>query len=288
MRFAAWFVALSAVVLMLTNMATDAQNATHVLRYTPPANVFRAAIEPAEDYSFNGFNAALQVYQFRRFNGDIRQTFQTTLLRDWIAPMHKEENTSGQPTFNAFQVSGADFAVVASFAENRVGLPRPHTRMLIVAGQEAAIVDASAGTVQSWQQALPALNALAATLRVETAAAPPPLTPAAGRAIAGLYMGMKPKFMALTGSNTTALHYYLLSADGRIFRAYDKVNLPGGNIAMFDFDSAQRADPMNVGRYTVDGGKLIIEMETTNRETIVTDVPQGGVLSIYSVAYRRQ
>jgi hypothetical protein len=287
MRFATWIVTLSAAVLMLTN-AAEAQNATHVLRYAPPANVFRAGIEPAEDFSFNGFNASLQVYQFRRFNGDIRQAFQTTLLRDWIAPMHKEENASGQPTFNAFQVSGADFAVVASFAENRVGLPRPHTRMLIVVGQEAAIVDASAGTVQSWQQALPALNALAATLRVETAAAPPPLAPAAGRAVAGLYMGMKPKFMALTGRSETALHFYLLSADGRVFRAYDKVGLPGGNIGMFDFDSAQRADPMNVGRYTVDGGKLIIQMETATRETIVTEVPQGGVLSIYSVAYRRQ
>jgi len=53
-----------------------------VLRYTPPANVFRQAIQPAEDYSFNGFNASLQVYQFRPFTGDIRQGVQRTLLRD--------------------------------------------------------------------------------------------------------------------------------------------------------------------------------------------------------------
>jgi hypothetical protein len=132
----------------------------------PPANVFRAAIEPAEDYSFNGFNASVQVYQFRRFNGDIRQAFQATLLRDWIAPMHKEENVGSQPTFQPF--------------------------------------------------------------------------------------------------------------------------LPGGNIGLFDFAAAERRDPPNVGSYTVDGGKLVIQMENSTRETIVTEVPQGGVLGIYAVAYRRQ
>jgi hypothetical protein len=274
--------------LTLAGRPAAAQDATHVLRYTPPANVFRAGIEPAEDYSFNGFNASLQVYQFRRFTGDIRQAFQTSLLRDWIAPMHKEENVAGQPTFGALQIAGADLAVVANFAETRAGLPRPHTRMLIVAGQEAAIVDASAGTMQSWQQAVPVLNAMAATLRVETASAPPPLAPSAGRAVAGLYQGIASKFMALTGRWESALHFYLLSADGRVYRAYDRVDLPGGNIGLFDFDAAGRRDPVNVGRYTVDGSKLVIHMENGNRETIVTEVPQGGVLTIHAVAYRRQ
>jgi hypothetical protein len=287
MQFVKWIVALSAAILTLTNPA-GAQNATHVLRYTPPANVFRAGIEPAEDYSFNGFNASVQVYQFRRVNGDIQQAFQATLLRDWIAPMHKEENVAGKPTFIPFQVPGADLAVVAAFVENRVGLPRPHSRVLIVTGKEAAVVDASAGTMQSWQQAVPLLDAMSATLRVETAAAPPPLAPAAGRAIAGLYQGIKGKFMALTGRSESALHFYLLSPDGRVYRAYDRVDLPGGNVGMFDFDSAERRDPTNVGRYTVDGGKLVIQMENRNRETIVTEVPQGGVLSIYAVAYQRQ
>jgi hypothetical protein len=288
MRFIKRIVALSAAMLTLANIPAGAQNATHVLRYTPPANVFRAGIEPAEDFSFNGFNASVQVYQFRRFDGDIRQVFQATLLRDWIAPMHKEENAGSQPTFIPFQVPGADFAQIAAFVENRVGLPRPHTRVLIVAGREAAVVDASAGTMQSWQQAVPLLDAMSATLRVETAAAPPPLQPAAGRAVAGLYQGIKSKFMALTGRWESALHFYLLSAGGRVYRAYDKVDLPGGNISLFDFAAAERRDPPNVGRYTVDAGKLVIQMENGPRETIVTEVPQGGVLSIYAVAYRRQ
>lgn len=288
MQYARWVLMLYAAMLMLAAGPAAAQNATRALRYAPPANAFRAGIEPAEDYSFNGFNASLQVYQFRHFTGDVRQAFQTTLLRDWIAPMHKEENVAGPPTFMPVQVPGADFALVASFAENRVGLPRPHTRMLIVAGQEAAIVDASAGTAQSWQQAAPHLEALGATLRVETAAVPPALAPAVGRAVAGLYQGIKPNFMALTGRWENALHFYLLSEDGRVHRAYNQVNLPGGDIGLFDFDAAARRDPGSVGRYTVDNGRLTIRMENSSRETIITALPQGGVLTVYAVAYRRQ
>ena len=66
------------------------------------------------------------------------------------------------------------------------------------------------------------------------------------------------------------------------------MDLPGGSVGWFDFAAAGRSDPPNVGSYTVDGGKLVIQMENSARETIVTEVPQGGVLTIYAVAYRRQ
>lgn len=272
----------------------DAQALTHVVRYTPPANVFRQGIQPAEDYSFNGFNASVQVYPFRRFTGNIQQAFQQTLLRDWIAPMHKEENVAGRPVFQSIAIPGADLAISARFDENIVGLPRPHLRMLIVAGNEAAIVDASAGTMQSWQQAVPALNAMAGTIRIEAAKAPAPLSPKAGAAVAGLYMGMKAKYMATmvnvigSGYYQTALHFYLFSADGRVYRAYDKLEVPGGSIARFDFDAAERSDPMNSGRYTIDGGKLVIRMNRDQPETIVADAPKGGVVNINTVAYKRQ
>lgn len=271
-----------------------AQGTTHVLRYTPPANVFRAGIQPAEDYSFNGFNASLQVYPFRPFSGNIEQAFQKTLLRDWIAPMHQEENVAGTPRFQRIAIPGADLAIGASFAENIVGLARPHMRMLIIAGHEAAIVDASAGTLRSWQQAVPALNRMAGTIRIETARAPAALTSAAGRAVAGLYMGMKPKYMATmvnvvgSGYYQNALHFYLFSANGRVYRAYDKLDVPGGVISRFDFDAAERNDPMNSGRYTVDGGKLIITMHGQSSETIVTDAPRDGAVTINAVAYKRK
>ena len=277
------------IVALLAAAAAQAQ--THVLRYTPPANVFRSSVPPAENYAFNGFNAQVQVYRFRAFTGDIAQAFQRTLLREWISPMYQEENVAGPPSFRRSEIPGADLVLAASFTENRVGLARPHMRMLIVAGNEATLVDASAGTLQSWQQAVPALNQMAGTMRIEKARAPAPLGASAGRAVAGLYMGIKPKYMATMvnviggGYYQNALHYYLFSADGRVYRAYDKLEAPGGR---FDFDAAESRDAMNSGRYTLDAGKLVITMKGEERETIVADLPRDGTLVINTIPYKLQ
>jgi hypothetical protein len=275
--------------------AGAAQEMVPVLRYTPPADAFRSSVSaPAEDYGFNGFNASVQVYPFRQFTGNIEQAFQTTLLRDWITPMHREENVGGPPNFARISIPGAQEVLTASFNEAIVGLPKPHMRMLIIVGNAAAIVDASAATAQSWQMAIPHLNAMAATLRVESVRGPPALTQAAGRAVAGLYMGTKPKYTAtmqnVTGYATyvPALHFYLFSADGRVYRAYDRLDVPGGNIARFDFDAAERRDPGNSGRYTVDGSKLIIQMGGPTAETILAEAPKEGLVTISTVLYKRQ
>jgi hypothetical protein len=284
----ALFVILTLQVFAMTNAA--AQQTVPVLRYTPPANAFQAGTGSPDDYSFNGFNASVQFYPFRPFTGDIQQAFQTTLLRDWINPMHQEENYGAQPTFGTGFVPGADRAIGANFFENRVGLPLPHYRMLVVMGNQAAIVDASAGTLQSWQAAIPFVNAIVASLRVEAAHAPAPLTREAGSSVAGLYMGIAQKTMSnpfgVGVYTTSAPLFYLFSAEGRLYRHYDGLNVPGGNIASFDFDMAERSDPRNSGRYTVDGGKLIIVMP--EQQPIITDVPVNGVLTIYGVAYTRQ
>jgi len=264
---------------------------THVLQYTPPTNVFQSSLGPGESYSFNGMNAQVQVYPFRPFTGDIAQAFQRTLLRDWISPMSQEENVAGPPSFGRAKFPGADLVITASFNENRVGLARPRMRMLIIAGNEAAIVDASAGTPQSWQQAVPHLNQMASTMRVEATRPPTPINAQAGHAVAGLYMGIKPKYMAtmvnVTGSGywQNAAHYYLFSADGRVYRAYDELATPGGR---FDFDAAERRDAMNTGHYTVDGGKLHITLNRNSPEKIVADVPKDGTLVIQSVSYTKQ
>ncbi|MGZ5904019.1 MAG: hypothetical protein ACXWKQ_01615 [Reyranella sp.] len=186
------------IIVSLVLAVTDAraQQVTPVLRYTPPSNAYRSAVAPPEDYALNGMNASVQVYPFRPFNGDIQSLFQTTLLRDWITPMHQEENVAAPPTYQNFSIPGAELALAASFVENIVGLPKPHFRMVIVAAGQAAIFDVSAGTAQSWQLAVPIANAMAASLQVEAGRAPPPLGQAAGGAIAGLYMGIRPKYMA--------------------------------------------------------------------------------------------
>jgi hypothetical protein len=270
-------------------LAGAAHAQTHVLKYTPPPNAFKSAIQ-ADDYSLNGTNASVQIYQFRQFSGDIVQTFQRTLLRDWIGVMYQEENVATRPTFQKVAVPGADVAIAATFNENRVGMARPHNRMLVVKGNEAAIVDAWAGTAQGWQMAMPRLSQMAGTLRVEGAPAAAPLSIEAGNRVAGLYQGMKAKYTATMqnitgyGSYQTALHFYVFSANGRVFRAYDQLAAPGGQ---FDFDAAERRDPQNSGRYTVDKGKLIIKMRGDN-EPIVTDPPKDGVLVIYQVAYSKK
>jgi hypothetical protein len=270
-------------------LALPAHAQTSTLHYTPPPNSFKSAIG-ADDYQLNGTNASVQIYQFRPFSGNVRQQFEATQLREWIDPMHKEENVASQIQLQNIAVPGADFAITASFTENRVGLQRPHNRILIVKGNEAALVDASAGTLQGWQQAIPRLNQMSATFKVEGAPQAAPLSIEAGNSVAGLYQGMKAKYTAtmqnVTGysSYQTALHFYVFSANGRVFRAYDQLSAPGGK---FDFDAAERRDPGNSGRYTVDKGKLVIKMKGDN-QPIVTDPPKNGVLKIYDVAYRKQ
>jgi len=112
-------------------------------------------------------------------------------------------------------------------------------RWLIVAGGAAALVDASASSQAGWQRAVPLLNAWSNSLRVETgAAAPPSMSPAAGgaaRAFAGRYMALAYKdvadFSRGPGAMTRILAslYYLFSPDGRVYRAYDDLPVPGGD-----------------------------------------------------------
>jgi hypothetical protein len=275
--------------LVLLALAGAAQAQTHLLQYTPPQGAFRSSL--GESYQINGTNAQVQVYPFEPFSGDVTQAFQRTLLRQRISPMTQEENVAGAPKFQKLAMPGADYVVTASFNENRVGIARPHLRMLIVAGKEAAIVDATAATPQGWQAAVPALNKMMGSMRVQAEAAPTPLTAQAANGVAGLYQGVKPKYMAtmvnVTGSGyyTQALHFYLFSPDGQVYRAYDQLETPGGR---FDFAGAARRDPVNIGRYTVEGAKLVIRINKANPEKIVTDLPRDGKLVIYSIPYERK
>ena len=259
------------------------------LRYEPPPNFSHSAITPPDDYSSNEFNAGFQVYPFRRVDGDAEQAFRRTMLREWIDPRYREENVAAPPEFRIGGVRGADKVVTARFAESIAGIPRQRMRMLIVSGGSAAIVDASANSMATWQRAVPALNVMAATLRVEASA---PVAVARGGGIRGLYMGTKPKYVVDLnrpvgyGSHVMALHYYLFSADGRVYRAYDDLKVPGGDPARFDFEAARRADPANSGRYSIAGGKLRLQMgEGRPPEVIDADAPQGGRVKIQTVMY---
>ncbi len=285
------------IIATLIVSSAMAQQGVPMLRYDPPPNFYRSAITPPEDYSANEFNATFQVYPFRRFSGNIEQMLQTTLLREWIDPRYQESNIAGPPEFKLGSVRGAQTVLTARFAENIAGIPRQRMRMVIVAGGAAAIVDASANNAATWQRAVPALNAMAASIRVETGAAAPAMAEGpgpAGRAVAGLYMGTKPKYVVNlnrpvgSGSHVVALHYYLFSADGRVYRAYDALSVPDGNISLFDFDGAQRADPVNSGRYNLVGNQLHIQMGGQPPEPITTAMPQANRVTINTVVYIRQ
>jgi hypothetical protein len=266
-----------------------AQSTVPVLRYTPPANAIQIGTGRPDDYNFTGFNGSVQIYPFQPFTGNIQQAFQTNLLRQWIAPQYQEQNLGGAPQFAAASVPGADLTLVATFLET--GYVRIRRRVLIIAGNHAAIVDASAGTQQSFAALSQYLGVLGDSLRVDTARAPAPLTVAGGRAVAGLYQGMAMKVTVNTIGgglyNKPALHYYLFSADGRVYRKYDVPPVAPANIASFDFDAAEQADRSNSGRYTIDNGRLIIRMQDQLPD-IVTEPPRDGVLTINSVTYKRQ
>jgi hypothetical protein len=286
-----------ALVVFLCMTSAFAQQEVPTLRYDPPPNFYLSAIHPPDDYSSNEFNATVQVYPFRPFNGNIEQMFQKTLLREWIDPRYQETNVAGQPEFRLGKVRDAQIVLIARYAENVAGMFRQHMRMVIVSGGKAAIVDASANNATTWQRALPALNVFGASLRVEAGASTPSVAegpgPAGGK-IAGLYMGTKPKYVVDLnrpvgfGKHVPALHYYLFSADGRVYRAYDILAVPGGDVGRFDFDSAQRDDPVNSGRYTVKGNKLTIQMGGQPSETITTRAPEGNRVTIDTVLYIRQ
>jgi hypothetical protein len=290
----------SLAVALLINLCpiSFGQGVVPVLQYNPPPNFYHSAITPPDDFSSSEVNGSIQVYPFRPFTGNIEQAFQQSLLRDWIDPRYRESNLAGRPEIRRSAVRGAQTVLSAGFFENVVGIPRPHLRLLVVAGGFAALVDASSNNMTTWQRILPAFSNLQASLRIETEPAPPDMNAGPGpgaREIAGLYMGTKPKFMVNlngpvgSGSFIPALHYYLFSPSGQVYRAYDQILAPAGDIARFDFAAAQRRDPGNTGRYVLTGHNIRIQMSSGQAPEVITaPAPRDGQVVIGTVRYVRQ
>ena len=116
-----------------------------------------------------------------------------------------------------------------------------------------------------------------------------------GAQLAGLFQGMKQKFVVNLqlgpgyGGSKTALHYYLLSPNGQVYRCYDFP--PGGSEAAarnFDFDSAERQDPQNSGRYAVRGNELYVKFGGPNVDEITTTLTDFNSLQLDSINYQRK
>jgi len=294
MRQPRWTLAL--LVALAATHGSPAQAPLPELQFQDPRGFYRSASYPPADFSAQEVDASLQVYPFRAV-GDVRQAFSRTLLRELIDPRYQEANVAPGARLDASTMPGADVVLRARFQEIVAGQPRQRMRMVVVSGPAVAIVDASASSMMSWQRVLPLLNAFAATLRVVSGApaiaydAPPP---AAGRAVAGLYMGFKNKYVAdlqrgpAYGRFVNAAHYYLFSADGRVYRAFDELAVPGNDPARFDFAGAQRTDPENSGRYTVRGDSLFVRVGAAQRESFAARLPAANTLVIGTVRYTRQ
>ena len=296
MRFPRWML-LSAVLVGANNSARS-QIPPPELKFQDPPGFLRSAAYPPADFSSQEVNASLQVYPFRAFRGDVRQAFSRTLFRDLIDPQYREENVAPGAKLDGIMLPGADYVLRARFNEVIAGLPRERLRMAVVSGGAVAIVDAQANSLTSWQHVLPQLNAFASTLRVVAGAPEPDYAApvgAAGRAIAGLYMGFTKKYMtdlqrgSAYGYYVNAVQYYLFSADGRVYRHYDELKVPGGDPARFDFAAAEREDPVNSGRYTIKGDSIFVRVGSAERpERFALRVPNGNSLSIGSVSFTRQ
>jgi hypothetical protein len=291
---------LAIALAIVAPRGASAQQPLPVLRYDAPANFYKSAIPGPEQYMSTEVNASLQVYQFRRYTGDILQSFQRTMLREWIDPQYQETIVPARPTFGRDTMPGAQAVFTARFVESVAGVSHERLRILVVAGGAAAIVDASAVSAYAWQRAGPALRATLASLRVvagtpEPLIADEPSASAGGDAsIVGLFVGIKQRYtvnlMGPVGSGRwmPSTHYYLFSPGGRVYRAYELPSVPGGDLRRFDYDAAQRSDPDNSGRYTVQGGKLVMRMGGSQPETITASLPRGDRLLINSIIYNRE
>jgi hypothetical protein len=299
MGFSRWM-RLSPLAFFATLRAV-AQAPLPELKYEDPPGFYRSAIYPPADFSSREVNASLQVYPFRPFRGDVgdlQQAFARTLLRELVDPRYQESNVAPGARIDAIAMPGASMVLRARFSEIVAGQPHERMRMAVVAGGAVAIVDASAVGLASWQRVLAPLNAFAATLRV-VAGSPEPVYAApsepVGRAIAGLYMAFTRKYVAdlvrgpAYGRYVNAPHFYLFSADGRVYRAYDELQVPGNDPARFDFAAAQRADPVNSGRYTVRGDSIYVRLGAPQQpEAFAAPLPTGNAILIGSVRYTRQ
>jgi hypothetical protein len=287
--------ALTYVMVLFIATTARAQPPAPALQYTPPLNFYKSAMTNPEDFSSNEVNASMQVYPFRPFTGDIQQAWGQSLMRDWVDPRYRETNVAGRPDFGSQTVPGAQAAFMARFVENIVGLPKPHVRVLIVAGNAAAIVDMSANSPATWQRAAPAMTAVLASMRVVAGVAAPRYRPRvrpkprAGRCLHG-YQAVQVNLWGGVGGGTVAPapHFYLFSADGRVYRTFDPLKLPPNGPAGFDFATAARDDPENSGRFSVQGNQLLIQFGGPGAEVVRTTVSPTGGFTASGVAYLRQ
>jgi hypothetical protein len=245
--------------------------------------------------------AVLYAYPFRPLSGDFAGQFRRTLLRELISKDLQEARLMQAPSIEPLQIPGADAALAARFVEDYWGTARHRLRIAVHASGAVAIVDYVSHDADSFQRNLYGVSEMVKTMSVGTpqAAKPPSAQQiAAMKSLAGLYLGSALQFVSSpvlgaspgSGSWMPGTRFYLLSADGRVYRGYGLPKAPDGDIGRFGFEKAKLDDPYNSGVFLIEGSRVVLRFgggvapeEQTSR------VPRaGGPLEINGTVYKLQ
>ena len=273
-----------AIAALLLAVAVPAA-AQPALSYDPPAGWKRGPYSSPAVYTAPGGQAELHVYGFQRYDGDVRARMRQTRLFELIGIEHREHGPLEPPKAGELAVQGAGQVPFVTFAEQRSGVVRYRLRAAIPAPGAVALVEFHALTLDAWKRELATVDQVFASMRVGDA----PAAGAAQRAqgVSGLYLATVRRmvFRATGGSEwTTSTEFYLLSPEGKVYRGHGLPEVPGGNLARFDYDKARRADPGNSGTYSASGSRVTI---TVGDERIGATLGGQDELEIRGTKFRR-
>jgi hypothetical protein len=255
------------------------------LSYDPPAGWKRGPYNSPAIYTAPDGQAELHVYGFQRYDGDVRARMRQTRLFELIGIEHREHGPLEPPKEGQLTVQGAGQVPLVTFAEQRNGVVRYRLRVAIPAPGAVALVEFHALTLDAWKRELATLDKVFASMRVGDAPGPAATRPAQG--VSGLYLATVRRmvFRPTGGSEwTTSTEFYLLSPEGKLYRGHGLPEVPGGNVARFDYEKARRADPGNSGTYSASGKNLTLMVG----EERISATPSGqDELEIRGTKFRR-
>lgn len=277
-------IAVAAVLLALALPAA----AQPALSYDPPAGWKRGPYSSPAVYTAPREDAEVHVYGFQRYDGDVRARMRETRLFELIGIEHRELGPLEPPKAGELTVQGAGAVPYLTFAERRNGVVRYRLRAAIPAPGAVALVEFHALTIDAWKRDLAAMDKLFASMRVGDARAPAAsAAPRPAQGMGGLYLATVRRmvFRPTGGSEwTTSTEFYLLSPEGKVYRGHGLPEVPGGNVARFDYEKARRADPGNSGTYSASGSRVTI---TIGDERIGATLAGPDELEIRGTKFRR-
>jgi hypothetical protein len=300
-----WLVAGAALAQALPPLNFDA----------PPG--FSGGGDEVATFSTPERDVVIHIYPFRRLGvGEFQARFRETLLREFVAPALREAKPTVAPQIEAFNVEGAEAAVIGRFTDQQ----RTRSRLAMLASGAVAVIDVTATSGAALERHAAAVKELLDSVSVgqpKARAAPPPIlaTPEPAPAVAaaapaaaaakpqaapaaplpaflpGMYVGnvrrLIPSFVGGKESGgmwITGPQYFLLSGDGLAYRNYEQPRLPGGDASRFDWKRAQVNDAANTGTYEVIGGQLTLRL---GNETISAKLAGPGRFEIFGNYFKR-